>query len=57
MGIAWTILRDAPDEAQATLAATAAAMLIEERLARRDYLGAGAQAQALVDAMRARQTH
>jgi hypothetical protein len=57
LGIAWFILRDAPDEAQATLAATAAAMLIEERLARRDYLGAGAQAQALVDAMHARQAH
>ncbi len=55
LGVAWFILRDAPEDAQATLAATAAAMVIEERLARRDYLGAGAQAQALVDAMRARQ--
>lgn len=53
LGIAWTVLRDAPDD-EATIAAIAAAMLIEERVARREFLGAGAQAQALVDAMRAR---
>ncbi len=57
LGLAWTILRDAPDEADASLGAVAAATLIAERFARRDYLGAGAQAQALVDAMRARTAH
>ena len=54
LSLAWSILRDAPDEEDVALGATAAAALMSERFARRDYLGAGAQAQALVDALRAR---
>ena len=57
LGLVWTMLRDASDEIDASLGANAAATLIAERFARRDYLGAGAQAQALVDAMRARIAH
>jgi hypothetical protein len=54
LGLAWSVLRDASDEDDASIGALAAATLIGERLARRDYLGAGAQARALVDAIRAR---
>jgi hypothetical protein len=57
LSIAWTVLRDAPDESDSSLAATAAALLIAERFDRRDFLGAGAQARALVDAMRLRMAH
>jgi len=57
LGLAWTILHEAPEEDDASIGAMAAATLIGERLAQRDYLGAGAQAQALVDVMRARQAH
>ncbi|HVC60510.1 MAG TPA: hypothetical protein VND19_09145 [Acetobacteraceae bacterium] len=57
LGLAWTVMREAPDDADASLGAVAAATLIAERFAQRDYLGAGAQAQALVDAMRARMAH
>jgi hypothetical protein len=56
LGLAWAVLRDAPDEDDASVGATAAATLIGERFARRDYMGAGRQAQALVDTIRAGKT-
>jgi hypothetical protein len=57
LSVAWTVLHNAPGEADSSLGATAAAMLIAERFDRRDFLGAGAQAQVLVDAMRSRIAH
>ena len=56
-GLAWSVLREAPNEADISIGAIAAVTLIGERLAQRDYLGAGAQAQALVDVVRARTLH
>ncbi len=57
LGLAWSILRDAPAEVDASIAALSAVALIAERFASRDYLGAGAQAQLLVDTMRSRIAH
>jgi len=54
LGLAWAVLREAPNEDDATIGAVAAAALIGERFAQRHYMGAGALAQALVDTMRAR---
>ncbi len=54
LGLAWTVLQNAEDDNDASIGALAAATLIAERFARRDYKGAGAQAQSLVDTMRAR---
>ncbi|MBV9813871.1 MAG: hypothetical protein JO326_14070 [Acetobacteraceae bacterium] len=54
LGLAWAVLQEAPDDDDASVGALAAATLIAERFARRDYKGGGAQAQALVDRMNAR---
>jgi hypothetical protein len=54
LGLAWAVLREAPGEDDASLGAVAFATLIAERFARREFKGAGAQAQALVDFLRQR---